>query len=278
MKKLLFLFAALLFVASGFAKTTYIPTYYAQINVVGADGEFADSTLRRELTYIPKDIRYAITILQDSVTRERVKAIKSAKAASGWAMAASIMSGVSASLNPVRTSWDAVNYMTELGTMQSSAMLSAASASMASDLQKVPVTIHVDNLSDREMVVNDMKRGLTWYIPAKNYIELSVGNPEVNKLRIAYADCKDQKIDYITIQACNYLEKQTIEFEDDEVWGYEARFQGYDSYGNYSMLFSHYEILNKVTFERTRIEDKKEFMRLKEEANRKEKQAKKNGK
>jgi len=43
-KHLLILF--LLFACmTGFAKTTYIPTYYAQINIVGADGEYTPAEL-----------------------------------------------------------------------------------------------------------------------------------------------------------------------------------------------------------------------------------------
>lgn len=242
------------------AKTTYIPTYYTQINIEGVDGTCSDSTFRRELNMIATDGRYSITILHDSVTAERVKLIKSMKAAAGWSTAAAVLSGVSTSLNPMRTSWDAVNYMSDLNSMASSSMLHIAAKENAESLQRVPVNIIVENLSDREMVVNDMKRGLTWYVPAHNYIQLNVGNPEVNKFRIAYADCQDQKKDYITIQAANYLEKQTISYEDEQAWfvpKYSTSGNGQNiSVGRVGtgivdaeIKLDHYERVNKVTFE-----------------------------
>lgn len=242
------------------AKTTYVPTYYTQINIEGDGVSYSDSTVRRELTMIANDGRYSITILHDSVTAERVKAIKKMKAAAGWATAAAVISGVSASLNPMRTSWDAVNYMSDMNTMASSSMLHVAAKENAASLQRVQVNIIVENLSDREMVINDMKRGLTWYVPAHNYIQLSVGNPEVNKLRIAYADCQEQKKDYITIQAANYLEKQTISYEDEHFW-FVPKYKSLTGDKNISVgrvgtgqnsagdILDHYEQVNKITFE-----------------------------
>lgn len=256
---ILFIFAIAIHVNIS-AKTTYVPTYYTQINVEGNGVSYSDSTVRRELTMIANDGRYSITILHDSVTAERVKAIKNMKAASGWATAAAVLSGVSASLNPMRTSWDAVNYMSDMNTMASSTMLHVAAKESAISLQRVQVNIIVENLSDREMVINDMKRGLTWYVPAHNYIQLSVGNPEVNKLRIAYADCQEQKKDYITIQAANYLEKQTISYEDEHSWFIPIYKSWLDdkeisvaragvNQSGVGDILDHYEQVDKTTFE-----------------------------
>lgn len=254
MKKIFFLLFLLVmtFHIDVIARTTYIPTYYTQINVVGSDTLLSDSTARRELSVLAKDGRYSITILHDSVTAERVKAIKAMKAASGWATAAAVFSGVSTALNPVRTSWDAVNYMSSMHNMVSSSMLSVAARNGTNNLQKVPVSIIVENLSDREMVVNDMTRGLTWYVPAENYIELNVGNPEVNKLRIANADGPDLQKDYITVQAANFLEKHSISYEDEDTWYFPVYVETEESSPIASrtpLILDHYEKVNKVTFD-----------------------------
>lgn len=237
------------------AKTTYVPTYYTQINVEGNGFVYSDSTCRRELTMRADDGRYIITVLHDSVTAERVKAIKNMKAAAGWATAASVLYGVSAQLNPMHTSWDAVNYISDMDSKASAAMLHVAAAEGAVSLQRVQVSIIVENTSEREMMVNDMTRGLTWYVPAHNYIQLSVGNPEVNKLRIAYADCEDLKKDYVTIQAANFLEKSTISYEDDSFWYFPVyKTDQYDSqYGHVQGVLDHYEKVNKVTFEHQQL-------------------------
>lgn len=208
----------------------------------------ADSTIQRELTTISTDGRYSITVLHDSVTAERVKAIKNTKAAAGWATALSVVSGVSAMLNPMHTSWDAVNYMSDMDLMASSTMLHVAASSAAANLQRVSITIRIENMSDKEMVINDMKRGLTWYVPAKNYIQLSIGNPEINKFRIAYADYEIKAKDYITIQSANFLEKQIISYDDDDIWIIPA-FR--NTFAN--VILDHYVLINKITFERKKL-------------------------
>lgn len=234
------------------AKTTYVPTYFTKINVKGSGIEFADSTNQRDYIYSPQDERYSLTILHDSVTKERVKSIKRMKAAAGWATASAILSGASAALNPMNTTWDAVHYMNSVGTMASSTFLHYAAAESASQLEKVPVIVLFQNNTDKEMTISDMNRGLTWYVPAYSYIELKVGNPEVNKFRIANAECVDQKIDYATIQSVNMLDKKTIEFEDETCWVYRV-YGDLVSQTSFERPILYYEKLNKVTFERENV-------------------------
>lgn len=253
MKKSLFIFITLFLIQfSLIAKTSYVPSYYTQINIEGTN-TMADSTIQRELTTISTDGRYSITVLHDSVTAERVKAIKNTKAAAGWATALSVVSGVSAMLNPMHTSWDAVNYMSDMNLMASSTMLHVAASSAAANLQRVSITIRIENMSDKEMVINDMKRGLTWYVPAKNYIQLSIGNPEINKFRIAYADYEIKAKDYITIQSANFLEKQIISYDDDDIWIIPAFNNVNNSNILANVILDHYVQINKITFERKKL-------------------------
>lgn len=249
---ILFILIFVMSFASIDAKTTYLPTHFTQINISGEGNiTLADSTCSRELSMFASDGRYSITVMHDSVTAERVKAIKRMKAASGWAAAAAVFSGISATLNPVHSSWDAVRYMNDMNTMTSATMLSVASKQGAKDLQHVSINIIIENFSEREMVINDMSRGLTWYVPAHNYINITVGNPEVNKFRVAYADCMDQKKDYITVQAGNYLEKVKIVDESEDYWVFPV-YKEAKTASPYSIpdeVIVHYELVSKATYE-----------------------------
>lgn len=238
------------------AKTTYIPKYFSRIDIESATKLQSDSSILRELTLMADDNRYAITIMHDSVTKERVKAIKRMKAAAGWAGVSAVLSGVSAGLQPLHTGMDAVMYMNKMGNMVASTSLSAFASEEASSLEKVPVNINIENLTDREMVVNDLNRGLTWFIRPHTYLNLTVGNPEVNSLRIAYADNGEQKVDYLTLMAGNQLTKKNIAYEDEDIWIIPLYRHGHD----YNP--TDYRVINKITFEAEEIKSE-EFKQYK---------------
>jgi len=232
------------------AKITYVPKYYTQINIEGNSGVSADSAVCRELCKYAPDGRYSITVMHDSVTQERIKSIKRMLNASEWASVAAVFSGVAAFLAPLQNNFNSVTYYNEMNTMASSSMLSVAASGAAEELRRVNITIRIDNYSDKEMVVNDMKRGLTWFVPAKNYVSLDVGNPEVNKIRIAYAEGSDIQRDYITIQAGNILARKNVAIENDSEWifGVTKNKQS-PATGEIVPVIDHYRIVNKITFE-----------------------------
>jgi hypothetical protein len=82
------------------AKTTYIPSYrsFIQIKQNDSDSIIAQSNLET-LELIAQDHSFSVTIVHENVDKEKVKAIKRAKAAAGWMTFAAIMSGVSAGFN-----------------------------------------------------------------------------------------------------------------------------------------------------------------------------------
>ena len=81
------------------AKTTYIPTYRSYIHIV-TDGDTVSTSGNLTWTEM-KDGggMFEIGIEHEEVTREKVKAIKRAKAAAGWAAFATVLSGVSTALS-----------------------------------------------------------------------------------------------------------------------------------------------------------------------------------
>lgn len=208
--------------AGTFAKTTYIPKYFSQVKITGQLGEYTDSSVVREYLY-NNGSEFSIIVVQDSVTKERVKSIKRAKSAAGWSAAAAVFSTLSASLNPLNTRNDIRTYINSRMSVPSASFLSMCETEEAEKLQRVNISVVFSNNSDIEITVNDMNRGLIWFVPAHSDLVLDVGNPEINDFRIANNDLSNQNISYVTIQAGNFLDKYGIAYEDENYWVINTR-------------------------------------------------------
>lgn len=264
MKRIAFLLLTSLIAASSFAKTTYIPYYYSQISIVKDGVERCDSSKAREMFMASDDAHYSFTVMHDSVTRERVKAIKNMKAAEGWSIVAGMLGGVSAGLNPLHNGRDAVNFMISRDIIVSSAFLHQVASHEGNALQQVPTSILFENYSDKEMTINDLQRGLLWFVAPHSSLTLQCGNPEVNEFRVAYND--NTEIEYVTIQSGNYLDKKEISYEDENVWispityTYDA---GFDKEELMTSLAG-FLVIDKITFEETTM-SVDEFKKFKKE-------------
>ena len=77
----------------------------------------------------------------------------------------------------------------------------------------------IENTSDKEIVVNDLNRGLVWYIPPQCYLLLNMGKlPQACLLRIANTDPLHPAIKYVTIGSASFSLKFTIAYEDEDCW------------------------------------------------------------
>ena len=77
----------------------------------------------------------------------------------------------------------------------------------------------IENTSDKEIVVNDLNRGLVWYIPPQSYLLLNMGKlPQACLLRIANTDPLHPAIKYVTIGSASFSLKFTIAYEDEDCW------------------------------------------------------------
>lgn len=77
----------------------------------------------------------------------------------------------------------------------------------------------IENTSDKEIVVNDLNRGLVWYIPPQSYLLLNMGKlPQACLLRIANTDPLHPAIKYVTIGSASFSLKFTIAHEDEDCW------------------------------------------------------------
>lgn len=81
----------------------------------------------------------------------------------------------------------------------------------------------VENSSNREIVVNDLNRGLVWYIPPKSYLIIDAGRlPYACLLRIANTDPLQPAVKYATIGSGCFSMKYTVAYEDEDCWIYTA--------------------------------------------------------
>lgn len=230
------------------AKTTYIPTYrsFIQIKQSGNDSVMAQSNLEK-LDLMAQDGSFTITILHEDVDKEKVKAIKRAKAAAGWMTFAAVMSGVSAGFNSTYYNNALTTYI-DMRRTENIAVLSGFMHDVAKAEQRLTIDFFIDNLSNEELIVADLARGLTWYIQPHTSMQFSLANPGIERLRIS--DLHHSSVKYADIIGGNSVRKETIEWEDDDCW-IVRRYEGdSDEEGNSSSIQEyHYHYIDKATFD-----------------------------
>lgn len=235
----------LLCTLSAMSKTTYIPTYYGLIRIAMGTDTIATHDKTVFVGLISQDSTVAISINHEVVDADKVKAIKRARRIAGWATASAVLSGVSACLNTGNTPAAAARRIESLRNMEISADL-AKFAYAASDQEKVlQINFTIENLSDNEISVADMERGLVWYILPHQYLNLSSFNPDMANLRIANTDPFHQDVKYVVMEAGSSVSKQEIKYENEECWIWERRRDIWDLMG--------YTILYKTDFTKQNI-------------------------
>ena len=255
------------------AKNTYIPTYYTHISIEDNGSFIYDTSIVKNAFIEASDQRFSLYVLHDSLTSERVKAIKRQKAAIALSTIAAVAGAASAvvsstytPLTPMDAKWQAISYTNGLNTVATSTFTNYVSRHNLSQLEKLPISVVLTNNTEKEMYVNDMSRGLIWYIRAFGELTLAVNNPEINKFRIAYADTEKSEPAYIIIQNFNVLDEITIDYEDDECWLYAMQRMLSDG----TWHISHYNRKNKQTMviERMTISEAEEFIKKKKQEKR----------
>ena len=230
------------------AKTTYIPTYrsFIQIKQNQNDSVMAQSNLEK-LDLMAQDDSFSITILHEDVDKEKVKAIKRAKAAAGWMTFAAVMSGVSAGFNSTYYNNALTTYI-DMRRTENIAVLSGFMHDVAKAEQRLTIDFFIDNLSDGELMVADLARGLTWFIQPHTSMQFSLANPGIERLRIS--DLHHSSVKYADVIGGNSVRKETIEWEDDDCWNVR-RYEGdSDEEENSSSIQEYrYHYIDKATFD-----------------------------
>lgn len=213
MKRFCCLLAACAFVFIIVGKTTYIPVYRTYMHIVNGSDTVAVSNNKMELTLDDASGMFRMYIEHEDVTQEKVKAIKRAKRAAGWATFSTVMSAVSTVF-----SQNSLQYMVRSANTKIASQLADIYNYNAKAEQKLLIGLWIDNTSKEELVINDMERGLLWYVRPSQSLHLQLNNPDIANLRIS--DVHHNQVFYAMIAAGSLIYKHEIDWEDDDCWIY----------------------------------------------------------
>ena len=217
-----FLFLFLALQAQG--KTTYIPSYANRLILIENGKIDTIDNQQRVLARSSQDGAITCSLVQQVVTPELVKAIKSAKSAAGWAMVAAGFSAASAGYSIGRMNSRPVdgfmvsNYVNAHELTGASLDYSASAMAQAEDLKMLYVDLLVKNDSEKELLITDMDKGLVWFVMPHNEMALHLSKGEEGHFRIAPCGALDENVKYINAVATSTLEKYTIGLETDLFW------------------------------------------------------------
>ena len=147
--------------------------------------------------------------------------------------------------------------------------ISVRDAENAKAEQVLEVEIWIDNNSDSELIVNDMIRGLVWYVQPHESIQFEVKNPEMANLRVS--DLNNSNVEYVTVGVGSSIRKEFISYEDDDCW--VADIYQKDLSVNEHRVPIAYNYINKTTYETKRLSIR-EYNEFKKEVKSREKQEK----
>ena len=193
------------------AKTTYIPKYKSYIHIVNGTDTVAVSGNTEDLELSDNGGMFKIYVEHENITAEKVKAIKRAKRAAGWASFSAVMSGVSTALSD-----NSLQYMVRSTNTQIASQLADIYTRNANAEQRLKIDLLIENTTKEELMINDMERGLTWYIKPSQFFYSQLNNPDVANLRIS--SIHNDHVRYAVITAGSLARKKAIAWEDDECW------------------------------------------------------------
>ena len=217
-----FLFLFLALQAQG--KTTYIPSYANRLILIENGKIDTIDNQQRVLARSSQDGAITCSLVQQVVTPELVKAIKSAKSAAGWAMVAAGFSAASAGYSIGRMNSRPVdgfmvsNYVNAHELTGAYLDYSASAMAQAEDLKMLYVDLLVKNDSEKELLITDMDNGLVWFVMPHNEMALHLSKGEEGHFRIAPCGALDENVRYVNAVATSTLEKYTIGLETDLFW------------------------------------------------------------
>lgn len=210
MKNILII-AAVMAAVTAQAKTTYVPSYMSYIHIVNGGDTLQCANTDRQLELKDVNGMFMITIQHEDLSHERIKNIKRAKAAMGWATASAMLSGMSAAFSN-----NSLQYTVRRQQQYVASEIAAIYAGMSQAEQTLNMEVWIENTSGRELMVNDMERGLTWYILPGRSIQLATSNPDLLQLRIS--DLHHETVSYATVLAGSSVDKAELKYEDGDNW------------------------------------------------------------
>lgn len=234
------------------AKTTKIPKYTSAISIFDVnDSIFVDND-KAELVASSNNKMFNVAVVHEVLTMKRIRSIKANETAAN-------LSAIAMGLNSISTlSSDRITRMRgRIGTYTSAA-LADIYAYNAEQESKLGIEVVIENTYSEELMINEIERGLTWFIRPSATLSIPIANPDIIQLRIS--DLNNHNIHYIQAGGGSELKNIIIEWEDDNYWVFPLLLakNGYnDTVG--------YMLISKATGERREIA-KEEFKYIKKES------------
>ena len=253
MKKILALTICVLFCSLVSAKTTYIPTYIAYMHIVNKEDTISTTGNLPVLDLASNNNMFTIRVEHELVTKEKIKEIKRKKRAAGWMGFASIMGGISTGLSD-----NVFDYVVRSSETQYMAYMADIYQANANESQVLEIDIWIDNHFDEEIMVNDMDRGLTWYIQPHESLQIPISNPDALRLRIS--DLHHTYVNFANVVAGSKLTKYELGWEDNDCW----IVINYDKTTSNEIKIKDYTLINKIDYRQEKL-TRNEFEKLKNE-------------
>lgn len=190
-------------------KTTYIPTYLSYIHIVTNGDTISTTGTYSELELQEPTGLFRIWLDHEDVTHEKVKAIKRAKRNAGWMTFSAVLSGVSTAFSN-----NTLQYMVRSTNTKVLATLAEFYRAKSNADQTLSIDMWIENTSNKELMVCDMERGLTWWILPNQQMKMRLNNPEAASLRIS--DAKSENVRYTNVLTGNKIRKIEVTYEDKD--------------------------------------------------------------
>lgn len=219
MKRLLFL-PLFLFAIAVSAKQERIPTYLSFVYwIQGTDTIYEENNTLLQESVSPDGtiiVRVRHEDWKNTVTEKSIARL------APWHAVISRSRGIRAIVHQGKSNTDAMMPMKKVPGLMPNA-LNVTNLSRVSDHYEMPYSSEymIENNSNQEIVINDLNRGLVWYVPPHSYLLLNMGKlPQACLLRIANTDPLQPALKYVTIGSASLSVKFTVAYEDDECWIY----------------------------------------------------------
>lgn len=274
----IFLFAA----ASAYGKIGRIPTYHSFVYwIQGADTLYSeDNTILHES--VSPDGTIVVRVRHEEWPHGVTT--KSMERLAPWHATIARRKGLRAIINQGMANTDAMMPMKKDPILMDAASSVARLVQMTDRLEmNFACEYMIENTGTQEIVVNDLNRGLVWYLPAHSYLLLNMGTlPQACLLRIANNNPLQPSVKYVTIGSASFEMKLTIAFEDDDCWIYllneeastdEAKLNFTRVLGGSDcVLRTHYIKRDKDTFQETHMTQDEVYAIMREAKERRERE------
>ena len=238
MNRFLYVFIAFIVCVPMKAKKTYVPKYSAYISIICGNDTLSSAANSISLELAAKDGSFVIAVNHEDMSLNKIKSIKRAKAAAGWALFSTALSAFSTGLSSNSTEY----YSRLHDTMIASALTTIYNENANAE-EILGIEAYIDNTYDEELMIADLDRGLVWFVKPHSSLFIKLNNPDMLSLRVS--DIRNSSVKYVEIGAGSITKSTEIEWEDEDYWAFPLYERGPSAMGTTYTEVTGYSIVHK---------------------------------